>query len=405
MSQRSTKYPVSGVDAFGRQRTSQSTTLWDNIQEYGDNTLFWETQLVGSGTSVFLPNESSVRMRVTTTSGDKVVRQTKQYFRYQPGKSQLVMITGLLGAIKTNVRQRIGYFDIENGLFFEQNGTELRVVRRSKTTGSVVDTSVPQSLWNIDKLDGTGPSGFTLDMSKVQVFVIDFQWLGAGEVRFGVYSDRNEVLYCHRLGAMNVLDSVYMTAPNLPLRYEIENIGTSASQTDMKHICTAIGSETGFDEDKSLNFSAGNGATTISVTTRRPVFSIRPKTSFGGKTNRGTVVPDSIDISSKDQIAFYEIVFNGTLTGASFSSVDNSSITEKDVAATSITGGMVLASGYVGTGGPISANVTKAIAAKLQKLVLALNIAGDTPDILSVVVTSLATATAVGASLQWREFY
>jgi hypothetical protein len=87
----------------------------------------------------------------------------------------------------------------------------------------VVDFKVPQSQFNIDRLDGTGPSGMTLNLSKMQMFYIDYAWYGAGAIRFGVKDEFGEVIYVHRMTHANVKTSAYMRSGNLPARYEAAN--------------------------------------------------------------------------------------------------------------------------------------------------------------------------------------
>ena len=299
------------LDAFGRLRTSNPTALFESQLQYNEAPLFWETALTGGGTATHLPNESAVRLRVTTASGDKVVRQTKQYFRYQSGKSQLVELTGVMGALKTNVRQRIGYFDTNNGLFFEQDGTNLKVVRRTYTSGTPVDNAVNQSSWNIDTLGGNGPSGYTLDTSKAHILVIDLQWLGVGRVRFGFVID-GMLIYCHEILNANNLSTVYMTTANLPVRYEIENTDTTASETDLIQICSSVQSEGGYEDNLGILHSASNGITTVAVTTRVPILTVRPKTTFNSITNRGVVLPLSYGLYATTNASFYEVVANGS---------------------------------------------------------------------------------------------
>jgi len=170
------------VDAFARLRTASPVIVFLDQHQYDISPILWESVVAGGGTVTHLPNESSVSLNVTTTSGDEVVWQTRKYFRYQPGKSQLVMMTNVLGVGQTNLRKRFGYFDANNGIYFEQSGITLRVALRTKTSGSVITATVDQSSWNIDKVDGTGVSKYTLDGTKAQIWVVDFQWLGAGRI-------------------------------------------------------------------------------------------------------------------------------------------------------------------------------------------------------------------------------
>lgn len=392
------------LDAFARLRTSNPLSLFDSQHQYNLQPLFWSDATVGGATIVHLPNEATVRLRAGTASGDKATHQTKEYFRYQPGKSQQVVMTGIFGTGKTGVAQRLGYFDDNNGLFFQVSGTTLSVVRRSKATGSVVEETVTQSSWNLDKFDGSGSSGVTLDVTKTQVYLIDFEWLGSGRVRMGFFIDGLPV-YCHQFLHANVLSTVYMTTPNLPLRYQVENTAAAASATDLKAICATVVSEGGFERARGVTHSANNGTTTISVSTRRAVLSIRPKLTFNSIENRGLVLPQVYRILDDGNVSiFYEIVLNATLGGVpSWVSVADNSLIEYDVAGTTVTGGEVLDAGYVGSAAQVS--VGTVVEQILRDVPLALNQAGDTADILSIVCTSLGAGTAVAAALTVKEFY
>jgi len=393
-----------GVDAFGRMRVGGSTpALFDSTMEYGTYPLLWESQLTAGGTATWLANQSAVRLRVAT-SGDKVVRQSHQYIRYQPGKSHYIVMTGVLGALTPNTRQRLGYYDTLNGVFFEQDGVNLKVVQRSNVTGSPVDTAINQSNWNIDKFDGKGPSGVTLDTAKAQIFVIDLQWLGVGRVRFG-FDVKGQLFYCHQILNANANAGVYMSTGSLPIRYSNEATGAIGGNVDMLQLCSSVISEGGFDLTGGPGFTntANNGITTISVTTRRPILSIRPKTTFNGLVNRGTILPQSYDVEIGSGSALVELVYQGTLTGAAFASVGADSITEADHSATAISGGLVLDSFYLAGGGATSR--ISSVQQIFSKIVLALDIAGSTPDNLSVVVTSFTGSVDATGVLGWKELY
>jgi hypothetical protein len=380
------------IDAFGRWRSSDPFTLFSSSHEYNEGPEFWESVTTGSGTATFVRNTASVRMRTTTASGDSVIRQTYRYFRYMPGKSQLIMLTGVMGAAATNVRKRWGYFDADNGVFFQQTGTGLSIVQRSSTTGSPVDTVVDQADWNIDKLDGTGVSGVTIDLSKGNIFVYDLEWLGVGRVRVGVVVD-GAIYYAHAFNNANNLTSVYMRTANLPIRYEIVNTGTAVSGTnDMHQICSTVVSEGGKEAE---------------LQARRAILTIRPKATFNTYVNRAYIQPVSIEyMNTSNQQTFVEIVRGHTLGGTpSWTSAGTTSTVEYDVAGTTITGGEVLWSGYA----PQATNVGK-LAVPLDNLFnadipLTLNSAGASPVLFSIVVTSLGTAATCYGAITWKEVY
>lgn len=389
------------LDAFSRLRVSEPVTLFDSQLQYNLMPLLWESSTTGSGTVTHLPNESAARMRCTTASGDKVIRQSKRYIRYQAGKSQLIAITGVMGAKKANVRQRIGLFDANNGLFFEQDSTNLKVVRRTYTSGSPVDNVVNQADWNLDKLDGNGASRYTIDTSKANIFLIDFQWLGVGRVRMGFDID-GKIVYCHEFDNANTYTTVYMTTPNLPVRYEIENLDTTASNTDMIQICSMVMSEGGFSDERGFTHAVSNGITAIGVTTRRPVLSLRLSPTFATITNRAEIIPESFEFYVTTNAMFYEIVWNGTLSTPSWVSAGTNSIGDYDISSTSITGGEVIDSGFVIASASTRNSINETLKAKL---VLANDIAGTTPDRISLVCTSFTGTSNIAGSIQFRELY
>ena len=146
------------VDSFGRLRMSTPYTVFDNSFNIDEKTRVWDTLTASSGAINFQANIAAVEMGITTAAGSKVVRQTKQYFQYQPGKSLLSMNTFVMNPAKANLRQRVGYFDSKNGVFLERDGDTAYIVKRSYVTGSAVDTRISQLNWNQDTLLGSGRS-------------------------------------------------------------------------------------------------------------------------------------------------------------------------------------------------------------------------------------------------------
>jgi len=233
------------IDAFSRWRTSDTSTIFDTKLIHSKESEFWdESEVSGSGTgSTFSADRASVVLDVSNTTAGKIVRQTFTRPNYQPGKSQMVLMTGILGDGESGITREMGQFDDDNGLFFRNDDGTIYVVRRTNVTGTPTDTAVAQASWNLDVMDGTGLSGITADFTKTHIFVIDYQWLGVGRVRFGLDID-GLIVYVHEILNANVLDAVYMSTPNNPLRYSIENDGTGAA-ADMECICSAVISEGG----------------------------------------------------------------------------------------------------------------------------------------------------------------
>jgi hypothetical protein len=240
---------TSSTDSFGRLRVSDAFTLFDSSHRFSDNDL-WATATATGGAAVFNANQGLVDLSVTAASGSEVLRETKKVFAYQPGKSLLSLNTFVFSPAKTNLRQRVGYFGSGNGIYLEQSGTQISLVLRSKVSGSVVNTGVLQADWNgEDRLDGTGTSGETLDPSKAQIFWLDLEWLGVGMVRVGFVFD-GTIVYCHHFYHSNINSGVYMSSPNLPVRYELSS--SSNATAALECICACVISEGGQDETGNL---------------------------------------------------------------------------------------------------------------------------------------------------------
>lgn len=395
------------LDAFGRLRISAPFNVFESQFNYDLQPLFFEESLTGTGAVSHVANSSAARLSTGgTASGAKAIFGSRQYFRYQPGKSQSVVWTCILGTKVSNVRKRIGYFDSENGFFFEQDGSNFKIVRRTKTSGSVVDNAVNQSVWNLDALDGTGPSGITLDEANDNIYIVDFQWLGAGRIRYGL-DFGGQVTYVHEIKFANTAQVPFTTTGNLPFRAVIENTDVAAGTTTFDFTCLAIASESGFNPT-GIPGSAKN-AQLIQVTAANdplPILSIRNKATFNSITNRGLVIPKSYELLSQDSIITYDVILNGSLTGASFNDVNTTnSMVEFDIAATAIIDGLVIDGGFLSGGQTknLAGNISEAL---LNKLNLANNIAGDTGDILSIVVSipsTPGTASDCAASFTWKE--
>lgn len=391
------------LDAFGRLRVSDPQTLFDYQAQYDAGPLFWENVLTGSGTATHVANTTSVALAVSDASGDKVVRQTREYIRYQPGKSQLILLTFAMNTAKTNLRQRVGYFDANDGIFLEVTGTTVNIVRRTSTSGSPVDTAIAKASWSVDPFDGNGPSRVNLDLTKGNIFFIDMEWLGVGKVRTGFAAPSGELRVAHEFQNANALANVYTKTANLPVRYEIENLGATSGASTFSAICSAVMSEGGFEVSRGVPFSANSGVTVNSVTTEEPILSIRPKATFNSIVNRGAIILKEVNAYVDTTGARFNIVYGGTLTNASFASVNDNSITEFDTAATAISGGVIVGSFYLpASQAGIRSAVTESM---LSRLPLTLDVAGSNPINLSITATRIGgtgTCNAL-AAITWQE--
>lgn len=401
---------TASLDAFGRWRTSEPVGLFDQTFQYDAGPYSWE-DILSTGTVTHVPLSSSVQLStVNGTSGNYAYRQSRRYIRYQPGKSQLILMTGVLGARVANVRKRIGYFDALNGCFFEQTGSDFAVVVRTGVGGAASDTDrTVQASWNIDPMNGSGPSGLTLDDAKAQIFVMDLQWLGHGRVRFGL--DINGVIYPVHASQLhaNTLSVPYMTTGNLPVRVEIENTAAAGALTTMLFTCASVISEGGVEVTGGFDFTANNGATAITCTTRRAILSIRPAATLGGVIFRGEVRPLDIALLTGTNDALVELVYDPTFTvggGAlTWTSPDADSGVEYsvhgDANAGAFTGGHPSASAY--SPATAGARASFALTTRGLQLPLVLDSIGANPKALSVVITSMTGNSVNRASINWTE--
>jgi hypothetical protein len=333
------------ADAFGRLRVSNPLTLFDSSHRYRDNGL-WNTLAVSGATAVFSPNEGLVNLNVTSTSGSEIVRETAKVFSYQPGKSLLAMSTFVMAPAQTNLRQRVGYFGADNGIYVQLKDDIVSFVERSLVTGLVTETIVDQSAWNVDKLDGTGSSGITLDIRKAQILFMDIEWLGEGTVRVGFVINGNFIL-CHNFHHANLIASTYITTASLPLRYEITNQGTAPAST-LKQVCSTVISEGGYElrgAQQAIGTPILTPVSFAAAGTFYPIVGIRLKSTRLDAIVILTAV-SLLGLGNGKNYAWR--VLNGTaITGGAWTPASADSSVEYNLTGTSTTGGRVLAQGYI----------------------------------------------------------
>lgn len=391
------------TDAFGRIRVSQPYTLFDSQSRYVADNQF-DTATTGTGTTTFNSNQSSVSMTVTSGGVGSVVRQTYRCFPYQPGKGLLVLATFCMDSSDSvNLTQRIGYFNADNGVFFQKLDGVNSFVLRTNTSGTPSDArAVTQANWNGDKLDGTGASGYTLDLTHPQILWMDFEWLGVGSVRCG-FIINGEYIVCHTFNTANVYGTtVYMTTAILPVRYEITS--TAAVAATLTQICSSVVSEGGF-EQTSIDHVARRTTEFINIDTTATFFPIVSIRLASGRTG-AVVLPNRVQFLPLTN-QNYEVVLlkNPTLTGATWAAtVPSDSNVQYDVDATAISAtGTIVQTDYVtntGSGGVSQTSLPNDYNWDLQ---LGATISG-TSDIFTLAVRTVSGATK-GSGIGSISFY
>jgi len=328
-------------DAFGRLRVSNPVTLFETQARYFDHNQF-ANSITGTANVVYVQNQSSYQLNVGTASGDSVIRETLKAFPYQPGKSQLTLNTFCMSTPKTNLRQRVGLFDANDGVYFENDGTYNYFVIRSASTG--VEERVRQDQWNVDtlSLSGNNPSGEILHVDRTQIMFADVEWLGVGTVRVG-FVINGALIICHSFNHANQSGNtkVYMTTATLPVRYEITNTGITANASMMTQICSSVISEGGFQLSGSGNPRAASHL--IGTPVRLPNDqSFKPIISIRLKSNNlnAVVLPINYSIIPAAQSIFqYRIYKKAVTSGGTWVSSAVDSSVEYNLAPTALVSG------------------------------------------------------------------
>lgn len=404
-----------GLSAFGSARVVSPVTLFATSQEYTPHPLLWEHVTASGGSATHSAVRNSTALSTAGTgSGARAIRQTKVYWRYQPGKGQRVKASCVpvsSGAISGAARVSWGYGDDNNGVFAGQDATGKYVELRSDVSGSVVKTRAYQSAWSgADRIDGLGDSGVTLDFTKDQLFVLDLEWLSVGRVRCG-FEINGAIIYVHQFIASNVGAGAYMRTANLPIRYEVINDGGAGSNVTMEAICAGVESEGGVDDEGGYGFVASMGVTSVSCAqgsgatpTMIPLFSMRLVDTFGGITYRGHVHPTDIETQVATNSAYWQLRWNGSLTGATWASSPDATYSgaEVDLASTAISGGVVVAAGYwsAGQGSHSIGNQNSPV----NKLILARTYA-NVRDTLTLCACGYGGASTISAAINYQEQY
>lgn len=389
------------VDAFGRARVSMPLTLFDSSHRFADNGL-WSTSNTSGGTYAFSANEGVVDLSVNTTSGAEVIRETAKVFSYQPGKSLLNLNTFVMAPAKTNLRQRVGYYGAQNGMYLELDGSTLSFVKRTYTTGTMQETRVSQANWNLDKLDGTGPSLKTLDITKAQIMWMDIEWLGLGSVRMGFVID-GQIIHCHTFHHANLIGTTYITTASLPLRYEITNTGATASNSTLKQVCSTVISEGGYElrgKQNAIGTLVTAPKALATAGTFYPVVSLRLKST----ALDAIVIPTAVSFLGRGNgIDFnWKLITGASITTGAWTSAGADSAIEYTVAGTAMTGGRTLASGFINSSnqGSPSLDILKEALFKFQ---LERNGLTGTPETFTLAVTADTNTQTCFGSIDWEE--
>lgn len=336
-------------NAFGHTLSTEPDLV--NVFKFyqTDHASQFEKKIVGTADLAFDPAFGGIKLTTATASGDSIKYTSHRYHHYRPGNGMPLIFTCKSGDTgKTNVVRRVGMFDDDDGVFIEIDGTNISAVVRNSLTGT--EERVNRTLWNGDRLDGVGGdnnlSGATLDPTKNVIWWIDFQYLGAGAIRYGVFVDGVKYV-CHTIGHFNDLDRQWARSPSLPFRVEQFNSGLASSSSEMHVFCAVIQNE-GYPEVYREAYAIRHQAS-ITSEVFKPIISFQPsQTNESGVDNRARILPRLLSILAVDAPVEFQISIGDTLTGAVFTNTVKNC--EVDTSATDAIGGLPLGGSFAGSG-------------------------------------------------------
>lgn len=391
------------IDAFGKWRVSNPTTLFDNKQIVDSGSFNFDIKTVNSATVTWNSGSAQSTFKVTNTSGSRAIKQSKDIFIYQPGKSQQIILTGKFDNKVDGIKKNIGFFDDNDGFFFQVSGSSFGIVLRKTINGVKTDTFISQSTWNLDKMNGLGPSGNILDISKAQIYTFDFEWLGVGRIRYGVVQ-KGILNYVHEINNYNTLETVYLRNPNLPIRYEISTHKNTTTGSLMTQICSTVISEGGFTNNGKRMVVTSYAGGAIGASEYSALILIR----YSGVNSKcAQIIPEQLDLlikpgNSSPFAGRWDLLINPTVTNAlTWNNVSGSVVSQVAVSNGNpiVSRGTTVATGYF-AGTAANSVATQIILDPFYSLGRKID---NTSDILALAIKTLDNTYTVYPSLIIRE--
>lgn len=389
------------INNLGYQKISQTIEQFSNKAAYDAGEQFWVSIENTNGSVVFNPDQSTRTLQIGSGVSDVISSQTKQAFVYLSGNVHR-FTNALLPNLQVGAGCEFGIFDDKNGCFLrierEASGYKFYAVRRSNTTGTPVDYVVPQEDFNVDTLDGTGQSGVTIDVSKIQMWHVEFSWYGGGGIAYGCEIDR-KIVHFHWEGAGNRLDEFIFGDPDLPCRFRLYNKQATAGNSQISLGGLFVGIDGSFFQRKGYRRSWLRPLLNVSNGNTYVLASLKPKPTFKGKINRSYLQLEEIFVFGT-AVGYYYLVLNGSLTNTNWIDVNTQESTVMyDQSATSLTGGIVLyANGLSSDKGGNQTNTVE------TKDPLTNYSDGSGSDVISIVFVCTGNGN-VATGFNWLEYY
>jgi hypothetical protein len=358
---------------------------------YNVNADMINTTVTGSGTVTQASAMAVLQTTATTNSSAKI--ETKRFLKYRPGQGCHVRGTALFTTGVAGSVQLFGAGDSVDGLFFGFDGTSFGVLTRNNS----VDTWVPQTSWNGDRMDGLGgatnPTGQTLDPTKGNVYQINFQWLGFGYIEFAIEeAATGRFVPVHAIQYANANTVPSLLNPSFPILWSAANTTNNTNITVKGASC--VGEIEGKIVYLGPTNAVGNSKTGV-TTVFTNILTIRNKATYQSVTNRTPINLLKYTVAvDGNKPAEFQLLLNTTLGGTpAYTDIStNTSVVDYDTAGTTITGGQVIDFGVLAAAGSASEagiSTTDIIVAP-----------GDT---LTFAVRATSTTTDATVAIRWVE--
>lgn len=381
------------TDVFGRTKVSNPQTVFESEHLHVASDKY-SSETSGGGSVSHLPDESALALSVSGDAGSRATLESRRVMPYQPGKALQVMQSFNFAPASAGLRQRVGYFSRRDGVYLERDGVDAYLVLRSSVSGSVTETRVHQSQWNVDPLNGAGDTDLTLDLGKAQILWLELEWLGVGSVRAGfVYN--GVFVTAHQFNHANLGTSTYMRTACLPLRYEVERLSAGQPAT-MRQVCSSVISNGGFDDRPQAFWVSRESAVGTDLL---PLYALR---MASGRTD-SVVLPGPDQVVPTNSGSFqYFLLRNPVVVGGEWVTHTRGNV-QYNTTATGVSGGEVLRTGYVvGTNqAPSSEEVLGTDRFDLQ--LGRTNSDSPVSDVLCLAVRTLSGNSSVAAAGSWYE--
>lgn len=393
----------SQLDAFSNMRTAPPSFVADGQLTYDLQPIIYEQLISANGAIVHDATNRCATITLTAAGAtEETAMQSFQHYRYQAGRGQEIFLTFAAHSLTANTEAFVRYGDADNAIEFATNGTLAgsKFTIRSNTASG--DRTVLSADWNMDKLNGIGPSRRTLDPTKTQIVILDIQALYVGRVRCGFDID-GEIVWTHEFYNANVIAVPYIQTANLPVSAGIRATAAAASGS-MRFICSCVLSRGGQDRIAGYDFAV-TGAVTAGNGTRTHLLSVRPKATFNSITNRVEFVLEDVDILvTGNSPVYWELVLGQALTTPTYADVNATYSAFEFVAAGTLSGnpGVVFASGFCPASAQSKGNARAEVT---NRYPITLTAAGAVRDFgtLSLLVTGLGATSACRGVVKWRE--